>query len=203
MAIRLKTTWHQTKRVRGGRANRTRAKTVEDRASVVGFNIWKVAQQTIRHMMEEEEFNFARDEQVIGVVIELIAFLLQVVDRMVYGQLSEEDRAKLINATAKHLAETVANNQQDMFGEGDYITSFIETINARAQEYAQCTTDKNGPGHAFCRTVADHIADIMAEANNKWVLEWVMDIEVPEAVKLVKRLVGSAMGIKPEFQHGV
>lgn len=201
MAIRMSTRWHQTKRVRKGKANRTREKTVEDRAGVVGFNIWKVAQQTVRHMMEEERFNFATDKQVVGVIIELLAFLLQVVDRMVYGQVSEQDRAKLINAAAKHLAETVANNQLDIFGEGDYITPFIDTLNARAKQYAECASDENGPGHAFRRTVADHIADIMAEADNKWVLEWVMDIEVPEALTLVKRLVSSAIGIKPEFRQ--
>ncbi|MDH5648072.1 MAG: hypothetical protein OEY67_00335 [Gammaproteobacteria bacterium] len=200
MALRLRTTWHQTKRVRRGKANITREKTVEDRAGVIGFNIWKVAQQVIRHMMEEEHFSFASDKQLFGVLTELIAFLIQVVDRMVYGQVTEEDRAKLINAAALHLAKTMENNQTDVFGEGDYIKPFIDIINQRAQEYAQCSHDAQGPGYAFCRTVADHVADIMAEADNKWVLEWVMDIEVPEALKQVKRLVASAMGIKPEFK---
>lgn len=197
MAIRLKTTWHQSKRIRKGKANRTVPKTMEDRASVVGFNVWKVVQQVIRNMMEEEEFRFANDRQTMGTVIELTAFLLQVIDRMVYDQISDEDRAKLINATAIHLAETVENNQTDIFGPGDYTKTFIQTLNDRASEYAECAYDESGPGHNFKRVLASHIAEILERPDNKWVLEWVMDIEAPKAVDHVRNLVGSALGVKP------
>ena len=198
MAIRLKTNWHHTKRSRKGRTNKERKKTIEDRAGVVGFNIWKVAQQTLRNMMEEEEFNFKSDQQTIGLIVEMVAFLITIVDRMVYGQLSEEDRAKLINATAKHLAQSVAENQFDLFGEGDYVQPFFNTLNERFGEYATCSYENGEPGHSFKRTVADHIADIMAEGDNKWVLEWVMDIEIPKAVPMIKKLVSSGLGVKPE-----
>lgn len=197
MAIRLKTTWHQSKRVRKGKANKTTAKTMSDRASVVGFNVWKVAQQAVRNMMEEEEFRFADDKQTMGTMLELIAFLLQVIDRMVYEQISDEDRAELINSTAKHLAETVANNQTDLFGPGDYIQGFVSILNDRAMEYAKCAYDNAGPGHNFKRVVASHIADILERPDNKWVLEWVMDVEAPKAVDAVKKLVASSLGLKP------
>lgn len=197
MAIRLKTNWHHTKRKRKGRVNRERKKTIEDRAGVVGFNIWKVAQQTLRNMMEEEEFNFRTDEQTFGLIIEMIAFLVAIVDRMVYGQISDEERGKLITATAKHLAQSVAENQLDVFGEGDYVTPFLNTLNERFAEYATCSYENGEPGHSFKRVVADHIADIMAAGDNKWVLEWVMDIEIPKAVPMVKKLASSCLGVNP------
>lgn len=197
MAVRLKANWHQTKRVRKGRANEARKKTIEDRAGVVGFNIWKVARQTLSNMMEEEEFNFKSDEQTFGLMIEMVAFFIAIVDRMVYGQISEEDRGKLITGAAKHLAQTIAENQFDVFGEGDYVQPFFTTLNARFGEYATCSYENGEPGHNFKRVVASHVADVMEAGDNKWVLEWVMDIEVPKAVPLVKKLVAGALGVNP------
>lgn len=197
MAIRLKTKWHESKRVHRGRRNRSRTKTLEDRAGVVGFNIWKVAQQVLRNMMEEEQFSFPHDRQVLEVMTELMAFLLQVVDRQVYGQIPEAQRGPFIVAIARHLANTYQTNALDMLGDGDYAGPFIETLNARAQEYAECAYGEDGPGYNFKRVLADHIATVMSAADNKWVLEWVMEIEAPEAVKQVRRLVGSALGIRP------
>ncbi|MDH5632930.1 MAG: hypothetical protein OEZ10_08035 [Gammaproteobacteria bacterium] len=197
MAVRLKANWHQTKRVRKGRANEARKKTIEDRAGVVGFNVWKVARQTLSNMMEEEEFNFKSDEQTFGLMIEMVAFFIAIIDRMVYGQLSEEDRGKLITGAAKHLAQTIAENQLDVFGEGDYIQPFFTTLNERFGEYATCSYENGEPGHNFKRVVARHVADVMETGENKWVLEWVMDIEVPKAVPLVKKLVASALGVNP------
>ncbi len=198
MAIRLKTNWHHTRRKRKGRSNREREKTIEDRAGVVGFNIWKVAQQTLRNMMEEEEFNFKTDKQTFGLMIEMIAFLLAIVDRMVYGKLSEEDRGKLISVAAKHLAQSVAENQFDIFGEGDYVQPFFQTLNERFGEYATCSYENGEPGHNFKRVVARHVADVMEASDNKWVLEWVMDIEVPKAVPMVKKVASSCLGVSPD-----
>lgn len=36
----------------------------------------------------------------------------------------------------------------------------------------------------------------MQAADNKWVLEYVMEIEAPEAVKVVTKAVGEVMGVK-------
>lgn len=198
MAIRLKTNWHHTSRKRKGRANRERKKTIEDRAGVVGFNIWKVAQQTLRNMMEEEEFNFKTDEQTFGMMTEMIAFLLAIVDRMVYGKISEEDRGKLISGAASHLAQSVAENQADIFGEDDYVQPFFQTLNERFAEYASCSYENGEPGHSFKRVVASHVADTLGVGDNKWVLEWVMDIEVPKAVPMVKKVASSCLGVSPD-----
>jgi len=46
---------------------------------------------------------------------------------------------------------------------------------------------------------AEHIATLLTDTGtpeNKWVLEQVLDIEIPEALAMIKKLVASALGIK-------
>jgi hypothetical protein len=185
MAIRMKT------RFRG-----KGPKTVESRANVVAYNIWKIAQESCRRM-EKEGFKFCDDRQVTEVVTEIIAFLVQIADRIVYGQIAEDERARFVNALGKDLAQHMANNLNEIVGAGDHAGRFINTLNARFGEYAECEfTLSGGPGYAFLRTLGDKIADAMATTDSKWVVEQVMDIEAPEAVKQIRKLVHEVMGVK-------
>ena len=45
------------------------------------------------------------------------------------------------------------------------------------------------PGYPCLRYFAGKVADAMAAGDNKWVVEQVMDIEAPEMVRLVRKLV--------------
>lgn len=106
MAIRIKT-----------RFRKSGPKTVEDRASVVAVAIWKAAHEAFRHM-GKENFNFDSPEQVTGFVTEFIAFLVQIADRLVYGQISESDRAAFVNALARHLGRNMQDSQVELRGPG-------------------------------------------------------------------------------------
>ena len=124
MALRIKTKW-----------NTKGPKTLADRASVVGVYIWRTAQEACKRM-EKVEFSLGSDQQFVAVLTEMVAFSLQVTDRIIYGQLSEDDRHTFINALGKHLANTAQSNLADFLGEGDHVKRFIETLNARAADYA-------------------------------------------------------------------
>lgn len=184
MAVRVKTKFRKSG-----------PKTVEDRASVVAVGIWKAAHEAFRRM-GKEDFNFASPGQVTGFVTEFIAFLVQVADRIVYGQISDTDRANFINTIAKHLARNMQDSEVELRGPGDYVTPFIETLNARLADYAGFDYGPAGPGYGFVRYLGERVAEVMKAADNKWVLEYVMEIEAPEAVKTVKKTVGEVMGVK-------
>lgn len=194
MALRMKTRWHRSRRSRRNIEGSRQPKSLEDLAGVMGFNLWKVAKEVFTHM-ENEGFKFGDDQQVVDILSELIAFLVQVIDRMLYQQVDEEDREKFIIALAKHLAKTMESNQFDIHGEGDYITPFITIMNARFTEYAECGYNEDGPGYEFKRCLASHISDVMRATDNKWVVEHVMEIEVPKAVKSIQRLVREILAI--------
>ena len=196
MALRIKTRWHRSRRSRKNMEGANREKTMDELAGVVAFNIWKIAQNTFSHM-EKEGFRFAQDRQAIGVIVEVAAFLTHIADRMVYEYFDADQRREFITGAAKHLGQTLQTNQMDLHGPGDYLNPFIDTLNQRFAEYSECSFDrKDGPGHTFKRVLGDKIAQIMASSDAKWVVEQVMDIEVPEAVKTTMRLVTDVMGLR-------
>jgi hypothetical protein len=172
------------------------ARTVEERAGVIGANVWKIALEVFKHM-EKEGFRFGSDRLTTEVISEFIAFLVQLADRAVYGKLAEEERAALIGAVVRHLAATMENNQQDLFGPGEYRKPFIDLLNARFGEYAGFEYRDGEPGYPCLRCFAGKVADAMAGGDNKWVVEQMMDIEAPEMVRLVRKLVEQAATAEP------
>jgi hypothetical protein len=171
-------------------------RTLADRAGVIGANVWKISLEIFRHM-EKEGFRFGSDRLVTDVMAEFIAFLVQLVDRAVYGTLNDADRAILIGETARHLAATMENNQLDLLGPGEYRKPFIDLLNARFEEYAGFEYPGGEPGFPCLLLLATKVSDAMAGSGNKWVIEQVMEIEAPEMVRLVRKLVDQTVNTAP------
>ena len=171
-------------------------RTLAERAGVIGANLWKIAVEVFRHM-EKEGFRFGSDRLSTDVITEFIAFLVQLADRAVYGRLSEEERAALIGEVVRHLAATMENNQLDLFGPGEYRKAFIDLLNARFGEYAAFDYRAGEPGYPCLRFFAGKVADVMAEGDNKWVVEQMIDIEAPEMVRLVAKLIAQTAAAEP------
>ena len=171
-------------------------RTLEERASVIGANVWKIALEVFRHM-EKEGFRFGSDRLTTDVISEFIAFLVQLADRAVYGRLAEEERAALIGAVVRHLAATMENNQLDLFGPGEYRKPFIDFLNARFGEYAGFEYRDGEPGYPCLSFFAGKVADAMAGGDNKWVVEQMMDIEAPEMVRLTQKLIEQTASAEP------
>ena len=164
------------------------ARTVAERAGVIGANVWKISTEIFKHM-EREGFRFGSDRLVTDVLTEFIAFLVQLADRAVYGKLGEPERAALIGEVVRHLAATMENNQRDLFGPGDYRKPFVDLLNTRFGEYAGFDYEGAAPGYSCLRFFAGRVSDAMASGDNKWVVEQIMDIEAPEMARLVTTLV--------------
>jgi hypothetical protein len=163
-------------------------RTLEERAGVIGANVWKIALEIFKHM-EKEGFRFGSDRLTTDVIAELIAFQVQLLDRVVYGRLEEAERAALVGEVVRHLAVTMENNQRDLFGPGEYRKAFIDLLNTRFGEYAGFEYAGGEPGYPCLRYFAAKVADAMAGGDNKWVVEQMMDIEAPEMVRFVRKLV--------------
>ncbi len=170
-------------------------KTIEQRASVVASNIWKLAQEAARHM-EIEGYKLGGDRQVTQILTEFIAFHIQIADRLVYSHLTEEERVRFINELGRNLARLMDTNMTEFIGPGDYAGPFIATLNARLSDYAEFEFTPSGPSYAFLRYLGDKVSAAMAATDNKWVLEQVVDIEAPQAIKHIRRVIGQVLGIK-------
>lgn len=163
-------------------------RTLAERATVMGANVWKIATEVYRHM-EKEGFRFGSDRQVTVVIGEMIAFLVQLADRLLYGKLPDADRAALVSDLVRHLAHTMENNQLDLLGPGEYRKPFVDLINTRSAEYASFDYAGGEPGYACLRFFAGRVAEAMAASDDKWVVEQMMEIEAPEMVRVMARLV--------------
>ena len=172
------------------------ARTVAERAGVIGANIWKIALEIFKHL-EKEGFRFGSDRQVTAVLSEFIAFLVQLADRSMYGRLCEPDRAALVGEVAGHLATTMENNQLDLLGPGEYRKPFIDLLNARFGEYAGFAYSAGEPGSPCLLFFAAKVSDIMKATDNKWVVEQMMDVEAPEMVRLVRKLMNETLDLAP------
>jgi hypothetical protein len=199
MAVRLKTRWHRSKRSERNREGSRKEKTLEDLSGVVAFNIWKLAKETFLRM-EKENFRFREDTQAIDVVSELCIFMLHIVDRMIYNNVPEEQRGPLINGVAMDLAKSVETNQIELLGADDpagkYMETFIEKLNDRLSNYAECGFDDEGPAYDFKRVLAQNISEIMAVTDNKWVIEQIIDIEAPEVIERIQPVVRDVLGVR-------
>jgi hypothetical protein len=170
-------------------------KTLEDRASVVATNIWRIAQEAVRHM-EKEGYPLGGDRQVTSVITEIIAFLVQCSDRIVFGQLNEEERGRFINALSKHLARITSVNLEEFVGPGAYAGDFINTLNARFVDYSEFEFNGRNPSYSVLRYLGEKVSRAMDATDSKWVLEQVVDVETPELIKAIKKVVGEVLGVQ-------
>jgi len=168
------------------------ARTLAERAGVIGTNLWRISLEIFKHM-EKEGFRFGSDRMATDVMTEFIAFVVQLADRAVYGKLSETERAALIGEVVGHLAATMENNQRDLFGPGEYRKPFVDLLNARFEEYASFEYAGAAPGYPCLQFFAGKVSDAMASGDSKWVIEQMIDIEAPEMVRFVGKLIEQAL----------
>ena len=193
MRIRIKTNWSKEER----------EVSVEDAVGVLAFNSWKIGMQTLLEI-ENEEFQVDTQQQRIEVIEEVMAFMIQALDRIVHETLNNEDRATLISMYAKKIADHVQDNARDFSGPGDYRTPFIEKLNQRFEGYSDTKWDdkKHEPGFSMGREFATNIAKVLGPKDNKWALDYIQQVLMPEFYSLFKKTVKS-VGLVEEEIKGV
>ena len=176
---RLKTKWNQKERER----------TPEQIASAVGANIWLLAGDSCLYL-ENEGFETTTLSQRVDVISEFLAFCLHIIDRMTYGEIEEEERVRFINALGLHMAQLIDDSRFDTDGPGEYKKAFINLLNERMNEYSECSYDEEeGPGFNLKRIAANHVRDTMGEKDQKWIPDYVIDVEIPKMLKGLNRIM--------------
>lgn len=184
MSIRLKTKW----------ADKNRERNPEELAGALAFTVWRIGMEGVLHL-ENENFQTDTQKQRIDVSSEFAIFLMHVADRMAYDNLTPEERNRFVQALALKLADFAQDNREDVQGPDDYRNAFIELLNTRTEDYADCSYDKeSGPGFSMVRTFGDHVATQMGDRDNKWISGYIIDIETPDALKTLKRAIKSLLG---------
>jgi hypothetical protein len=176
---RLKTGWNQ----------RERGRSLEEIGSAISFNIWQIAGQGVLDL-ENEGFQTDTQSQRLDVLTEFAAFLLQIVDRMLYEQFELEQRNTLISSAGLHMAGILLDNRLETDGEGDHHKEFLKILNARIAEYSACQFNRSdGPSFIFIRILGDHVSEQMGEKDNKWITGYIIDIAADKLYKSLRRVL--------------
>lgn len=174
---RIRTRWHKS----------SSPKSPEVIAGAMGMNIWKMASGTANKMYNEG-FNFKSNAQLLDTIGEFAIFLLQFSDRVAYEHLDEESRARFTQALAKHLINTMVENQvEELKGDAAaYRQAFVEKLNHHLEGYADFSLSDGQPSYPMLRYFGTLCDEAMGGTDNKWVIEHVMEVEAPPFIKQVR-----------------
>lgn len=186
MAVRIRSRFH----TEGQRSAATLA-------SVVCVLAWKLAVDAIKRM-RAADYDIDIGRPYFDFVCEFMIFLAMAADRIAYMKLDPEKRIEFTSALAKRMAEMVEGNNAMLLGmaePGSCQKHFIELFNRRSAEYAEFDYGPEGPDFGFKRLFSACLGEGLPVKDRLWVVDQVMDIEVPEALKaLDKTLAGLFAG---------
>lgn len=162
-------------------------------ASVVAVLSWKLAIDALNRM-READYDIDIGRPYLDFVSEFTVFLALLADRIAYRDLDADQRVEFTTALAKRLSSLVEEN----FGTylidvvpGETSSHVLELFNRRSVDYAEFNYTQDGPDFGFKRCFAACLREGLPEKDKLWVVDQVMDIEVPEALKaLNKTLAG-------------
>jgi len=180
--IRIKTKWSKYER----------EISVEDSVSILAFNGWKIGMQVLLEI-ENENFQIETQQQRIEVMEEIMAFMIQALDRIVHESLNDEDRGTLISLYAKKLADHIQDNARDFSGPGDYRTPFIDKLNNRLEGYSttKWNDDKHDTAFSMGREFGTNITNVLGPNDKKWALDYIQQVLMPEFYALFKKTIKS------------
>jgi hypothetical protein len=186
--VRIKSRWNQ----------KERARSIQETASALGFIMWRIAQNALLSL-ENEGFQTDTQVQRLDVIEEFLAFLLHVVDRLVYDRMDQTERSEFMNALARKLSDFVQDNARDFLGQGDHRAPFIRLVNERMDVYSEFAFREGEPGFSLRRYLGDRVTGVMGARDSKWIDDQVMDIEVPEALNTLNRGLGNLLPQESEL----
>lgn len=181
MALRIKNQWFQS----------GAPKTPEQTASAMAFIVWRVTQNMVKEM-REAKFDIDVGPQYFAFMREVLAFLVLVVDRMVFERMTAEQRAAFLGALVRREAEILEESELEWLGEppagqDTWRNQFIDLCNELGEAYAEFGAGPEGPDFGFVRYFGSRVEQVMPPKDRRWVIDQMMAYEVPEALEMVKR----------------
>jgi len=181
MALRIKNQWFQS----------GAPKSAEQTASAMAFIVWRVTQNMVKQM-REAKFDIDVGPQYFAFMREVLAFLVLVVDRMVFERMTPEQRADFLGALVRREGEILEESQLEWLGEpptglDSWRNQFIDLCNELGEAYAEFGAGPDGPDFGFVRYFGSRVEQVMPVKDRRWVIDQMMAYEVPEALEMVKR----------------
>jgi hypothetical protein len=184
--MRMKSKWGKGKKER----------SIADNASAAAFIAWRIAQDALLDL-ENEDYQTDSLSQRMDVIVEFVIFLAHLADRITFDRMSPEEREEFVVTMVKHLARNHQNSMEDIDGVKDYKTDFINLVNERMADYSEMPYENGEPSFVMRRYLGTKVQEVMGERHNKWIETQVLEINAPEAIKLLKKALDDLY--KPAF----
>jgi len=181
--MRVKSTWHKSQ-----------VKTIDDIAGALAFNSWRITKNQLEDLINEAFI--IEKAQVFDVIREYMCYLIQCVDRLTFDVLDSKQRQELIIALAKQSADYYHENKQERIGPGDHWQEFIQTYNARSQDYSDYEFKDGEPNYLFMRYFAEKVQKSMTDADEKWIVQQICEIQAPKAFKALNKSVQQLVSVE-------
>jgi hypothetical protein len=164
-------------------------KSMPQVATVMAFIVWRVAQNALQRM-RNEQYDIEPGPQYFAFLGELLIFLIQIADRIAYQRLDAGQRNEFTTALAIRVAGILDENESDLLGSpqtGSHRERFIALLNELAADYAEFKYTDAGPDFDFLRYLGNRVMATMAEKDRPWVIDQIMSLEAPEAIATVQQ----------------
>lgn len=184
--MRMKSKW--------GKSGKQRS--VADNASAAAFIAWRIAQDALLDL-ENENYQTESLSQRMDVVVEFVIFLAHLADRITYERMTPQEREEFVVTMVKHLARTHQASMEDISGVKDYKEDFINLVNERMSDYSEMPFQDGEPSFTMRRYLGTRVQEVMGERHNKWIETQVLEINAPSAIKHLKKALDDLY--KPAF----
>lgn len=157
---------------------------------------WKLAIESIKRM-RTADYDIDIGRPYFDFVCEFMIFMAMAADRIAYAKLDGDKRAEFTAALGKRMAEIVEDNNGMLLGTaqpGECLRHFIDLFNRRGADYAEFDYGADGPDFGFKRYFAACLREGLPEKDRLWVVDQVMDIEVPDALKALDKTLAGLFG---------
>lgn len=171
-------------------------RTVADNASAAAFISWRIAQDALLDL-ENEDYQTDSLSQRMDVVVEFVIFLAHLADRITYERMSAQEREEFVVTMVQHLARTHQASMEDIDGLKDYKKDFINLVNERMSDYSEMPYEDEEPSFTMRRYLGTKVQEAMGERHNKWIETQVLEINAPAAIKHLKKAINDLY--KPAF----
>jgi hypothetical protein len=176
--MRVKTVWF----------SKQGARAPAEIATVVASTLWRLADKLVDNL-SKAEYDIVTPARGFKILAEVLAFGLHVTDRTAHAQLPPAERAALIQGIGARLGQLMEDNVRALVGQDgrDYRAEFIDMLNRRGEDYATFDFPANGASYPALRYLGAQIREVMDEHDQHWVMDQVMDIEMPEVLGTLKK----------------
>lgn len=165
-------------------------RSADEIASAVATTTWRVADKAMDNL-GRENYDIITPARGFKLIAEFVAFLAHYCDRMAYATLAPERRIAIMQAVSNRLGEIMQENIITTVGpdpERNFKQEFIDFLNRRFEDYSEFEfPNEEKASFPALRFLGLQIREEMGDDDKTWIMDQIMDIEMPEMMGTVRK----------------